>query len=145
MTRDELKAQLHSYLDLKAEHRQLCKEIERIEAAMAAPKGAQLDGMPRSPGAGDPVLQAVTQHLALLERYQAQVAQLAAAQTEVEDMIEKLDSLERRLMRHRYIEGLEWEAVCVAISYSWRQTHNIHARALDQLLALQEGADNGQH
>ena len=139
MTREELKAQLHKYRHLKAEHRQLCREIERVEAAMAAPRGANLDGMPRSPGAGDPVLQAVTQHLALLERYQAQVARLAEAQTEIEDMIEKLDSLERRLMRHRYIEGMDWEEVCVAIRYSWRQTHNIHARALDQLLALQEG------
>ena len=142
MTRDELKAQLHRYRDLKAEQQQLQAEIRRIEAAMAAPKGAQLDGMPRSPGAGDPVLQAVTLHLALLERYREQEARLAAAQTEIEDMIEKLDSLERRLMRHRYLEGLTWEEVCVAISYSWRQTHNLHAKALDQLLALQEGEDN---
>lgn len=139
MTRDELKAQLHRYRDLKAEQKQLQKEIQRIEAVMAAPKGSNLDGMPRSPGAGDPVLQAVTQHMALLERYKAQEAKLAAAQTEIEDLIESLDSLERRLMRHRYIEGLGWEEVCVAIGYSWRQTHNIHARALDQLLAKQEG------
>lgn len=142
MTRDELKAQLRKYTDLKAERAQLLREIKRIEDIMAAPKGASLDGMPRSPGAGDPVLQTVTQHLVLLERYQAQEAKLAAAQTEIEDMIESLDSLERRIMRHRYLEGLTWEEVCVAICYSWRQTHNIHARALDQLLALQEGEDN---
>jgi hypothetical protein len=37
-------------------------------------------------------------------------------------------------MRLRYLEGLGWEAVCVEIGYSWRQTHNIHARALAQLL-----------
>lgn len=142
MTRDELKAQLRKYHDLKAERAQLRREIERIEAIMAAPKGANLDGMPRSPGAGDPVLQAVTQHMALLERYQAQETKTAAAQAEIEDMIESLDSLERRLMRHRYIEGLGWEAVCVEIGYSWRQTHNIHARALDQLLAMQEGENH---
>lgn len=139
MTRDELKAQLHRYRDLKAEQKQLQREIQRIEATMAAPKGSNLDGMPRSPGAGDPVLRAVAQHMALLERYKAQEAKLAAAQTEIEDLIESLDSLERRLMRHRYIEGLGWEEVCVVIGYSWRQAHNIHARALDQLLTKQEG------
>jgi hypothetical protein len=39
-------------------------------------------------------------------------------------------------MRHRYLEGLTWEKVCVEMNYSWRQTHNIHARALDKLVDL---------
>lgn len=134
MTKDELKKQLHSYRDLKAEYDQIKLELEKVEAFMAAPRGANLDGMPRSPGAGDPVLGVVSHHIALQERYRFQLVKLAAAQNLIEDMIESLEPGERKLMRCRYIDGLTWEEVCVAIGYSWRQTHNIHAKILDKLM-----------
>lgn len=134
MTKEELKRQLHRYRDLRAEYDQIALELEKVEAFMAAPRPANLDGMPRAPGAGDPVLGVVTHHLALQERYRAKLEELAAAQALVEDMIEGLEPGERKLMRHRYIEGLTWEEVCVAIGYSWRQTHNIHGRILDKLM-----------
>lgn len=134
MTKEELKRQLHRYRDLRAEYDQIALELEKVEAFMAAPRPANLDGMPRTPGAGDPVLGVVTHHLALQERYRAKLEELAAAQALVEDMIEGLEPGERKLMRHRYIEGLTWEEVCVAIGYSWRQTHNIHGRILDKLM-----------
>jgi DNA-directed RNA polymerase specialized sigma24 family protein len=137
MTKDELKKQLHSYRDLKAEYNQIALELEKVEAFMAAPKGANLDGMPRSPGAGDPVLSVVTHHLALQERYRFQLVKLAAAQSLIEDLIESLEPGERKLMRCRYIDGLTWEEVCVTIGYSWRQAHNIHSKALDKLLAAE--------
>lgn len=134
MTKDELKKQLHSYRDLKAEYDQIAQELEKVEAIMAGPRTANLDGMPRSPGAGDPILGVVSQHIALQERYRFQLVKLAAAQALIEDIIESLEPGERKLMRCRYIDGLTWEEVCVAIGYSWRQTHNIHARILDKLM-----------
>ena len=134
MTKDELKKKLHSYRDLKAEYDQIVKELEKVEAFMTAPRPANLDGMPRSPGAGDPVLGVVTQHITLQSRYKFQLVKLAAAQALIEDIIESLEPGERKLMRCRYIDGLTWEEVCVSIGYSWRQTHNIHARILDKLM-----------
>lgn len=134
MTKDELKRQLHSYRDLQAERQQISQELERVEAVMSGPRAPNMDGMPRAGGPGDPVLGIVTQHMALLERYSAQLEKLADAQTAIEDMIESLDHLERRLMRHRYIEGLSWEEVCVAIGYSWSRTHDIHGGILNKLL-----------
>lgn len=135
MTKDELKKQLHSYRDRKAEYDQIVLELERVEAIMAGPKGTNWDAMPRGSGKSDPILNVVSHHMVLQERYQAKLAELAAAQTLIEDMIESLEPMERKLFRHRYIEGLTWEEVCVAIGYSWRQTHNIHGAALDKLVA----------
>lgn len=135
LTKDELKKELHRYRDLEAERRQIAQELNRVETFMTGLRGTNLDGMPRSPGISDPVLGVVSQHLALQERYRLQLEKLAAAQAAIEDMIEGLEPMARKLMRHRYIEGLAWEEVCVAIGYSWRQTHNIHAKALDTLLA----------
>jgi DNA-directed RNA polymerase specialized sigma24 family protein len=138
--KDRLKQELHRYRDLEAERRQLSLELEKIEGAMDGLKGTNWDGMPRASGVGDPVLGVVSQHLALQERYRAKVEQLAAAQAAIEDRIEALEPKARKLMRHRYIEGLSWEEVCVAMCYSWRQTHNIHAAALDALLTAEDEA-----
>lgn len=137
MTKDELKAQLHRYRDLEAERKQIALELKKVEDFMAGPRGANLDGMPKAPGIGDPVLGVVSLHLSLEERYRSQLEKLAAAQSHIEDMIESLEPITRKLMRHRYIEGLPWEEVCVAIGYSWRQTHNLHAKALDTILAAE--------
>lgn len=134
MTKEELKRQLHRYRDLEAERKQIMLELKKVEEFMAGPRGPNLDGMPRTLGIGDPVLGVVSQHLALQEKYQKQLEKLAAAQSNIEDLIEGLEPMARKLMRHRYIEGLAWEEVCVVIGYSWRQTHNIHAKALDTLL-----------
>lgn len=136
--KDQLKQELHRYRDLEAERLQLAQELERIEDAMDGLKGTNWDGMPRASGVGDPVLGVVSQHLALQERYRKKVAELAAAQAAIEDRIEALEPRARKLMRHRYIEGLSWEEVCVAMCYSWRQTHNIHGAALDAMLAAEE-------
>lgn len=134
MTKDELKKFLHSYKDLESERRQIAAELEKVEALMASPKAQNLTGMPRTPGVSDPVFNMVDVHVTLVDRYQAQLRRLAAAQTAIETLIESLEPLTRQLMRYRYIDGLRWEEVCVAIGYSWRQTHNIHAKALDDLL-----------
>lgn len=133
--KENLKKRLHRYRDLEAERRQIAKELERVEDLMDGPRGSNLDGMPKAPGIGDPVLGVVSQHLALQERYRLQLEKLAAAQAAIEDMIESLEPMTRKLMRHRYIEGLTWEEVCVAIGYSWSRTHDLHAKALDTLVA----------
>lgn len=135
--KENLKKRLHQYRDLEAERQQIEKDLERVEDLMNSPRGSNLDGMPRSPGIGDPVLAVVSQHQALQERYRLQLEKLAASQLLIEEMIDGLEPIARQLMRYRYIEGLTWEEVCVAIRYSWSQTHNIHAKALDALLAAE--------
>jgi RinA family phage transcriptional activator len=134
MTKAELKHRLHSYRDLLAEYAQIKEELAKVEAFMEAPRGANLDGMPRGGSGGDPIVTVVAHHIALQERYKLQLVKLAAAQAAIEDLIDSLEPGERKLMRCRYIDGMTWEEVCVAIGYSWRQTHNIHSRILDKLV-----------
>ena len=142
MTKDELKKLLHSYRDLKAEYDQIATELEKVEAAMDGLKGTNWDGMPRGSGKSDPILSVVSHHIILQERYKNQLRRLAAAQAEIENLIESLEPGERRLMRCRYIDGMTWEEVCVRIGYSWRQTHRIHGKMLDKLVAQEmEKAD----
>ena len=132
--RQDIKKRLNEYLPMKAEQAQIEKQLKYLDGS---PSGVNLDGMPRGSGTGDPVASIVEQRLTLKEKYEALKEALAAAQLRVEGMIESLGPVERKLMRHRYIEGMAWEDVCVAMSYSWRQTHNIHARALDRLVEME--------
>lgn len=131
--RQRVKKRLSEYLDVKREYAQVLEKLKDIEAIMTSPRAQKLDGMPRGGSGGDPMSAIVAQHITLEERYREQLWRLAEAQCAVEEMIESLEPGERKLMRHRYIDGLSWERVCVAMSYSWRATHNIHARALDKL------------
>ena len=72
----------------------------------------------------------------LQDRYKAKLAELAAEQLAIEQAIEPLDTVYRMLLRYRYIDGLKWDDVCDKMNYSWRQTHYLHGRALQQLRDL---------
>lgn len=133
MTKDEIKNLLCSYKDLRKERDQLRKMVAQFESTMYSPSGPNLDGMPRNPSTGNPVLNATAQHLALLDRYRTALDRVTAAQTRIEQMIEGLDSKYRVLLRCRYIDGMTWEKVCVAVNYSWRRTHYLHSQALNLL------------
>lgn len=137
MTKEELKKLLHSYRDIEAERSQILLEVKRLESTIA-PKAPNMDGMPRGSGVGDPTGNTAVQRATLIEQYNAQLERLAATQTRIEELIEALEPLERKLMRHRYIEGLTWETVCVVMDYSWRQTHRIHSSILDKLVATSQ-------
>ena len=139
--RQAVKRKLGSYRAIKREQEQLEQELDKLEAAMTAPRIQALDGMPKGGGKHDPMLAFIEQHLALEDRYKLNLLQLAAAQAEIETMIESLDSTERQLARYRYIDGLTWEEVCVALHYEWAQTHRIHGRLLDQLAGGQYATD----
>ena len=134
MTKDELKRRLRSYQELKAESKQVAELLAEVEANMIGPKGSASDGLPRGSGGEDPMLQIVSRHIALQNKYQIIHAKLIESQLQIENMIDCLDSRERELMRYYYIKGMTWEKVCVAMNYSWRQVHNIHSEALDRLV-----------
>ena len=133
MTRAEIKRLLHSYRDIKAEYQQLAMELAQADVMVISIGGINMDGLPRAAGPGDPTAAAAIRLAALKDRYRVQLARLAEKQATVEDIISCLEPRERVLFRYRYIDGMTWEQVCVAVGYSWRQTHNIHKAALDQL------------
>lgn len=136
------KERLRNYQAIKRELEQLRMQLEELEATMYSPKAQQLTGMPFSGSTrmGSALESMTVKHMELVERYRVKVAELTAEQLEIETAIESLDGTARTLMRFRYIEGLTWEEVCVKMSYSWRQTHRLHRKALE-MLREKEGAE----
>ena len=133
--REQLKKQLWKYQAIKKEHEQLHQRLADIEATLYHPKIQRLTGMPSAPSGGNAMEDMAAQHIELQQRYRAQLDELAAEQLAIERTIMGLEEpTARMLMRYRYLDGLTWEEVCVKLTYSWRQTHRLHARALDELL-----------
>ena len=128
------KERLRHYRDIKRETAQIRSTLQELEASMTSPRAQALDGMPRSGSqAYDHLADVVAKHQDLVDQYCAKLDELAAEQMQIEQAIESLQPRERELIRYRYIEGLSWEEICVRMSYSWRQTHRIHANALQQI------------
>jgi len=51
---------------------------------------------------------------------------------EITDKIEGLENEdEKDVLLYRYIKLMKWEDICAEMNYSWRQTHYIHSRALN--------------
>lgn len=130
MTKERLKA----YKDLKKEHRDLERRIAEIDAKLQGARAQRLDGMPRG-GSGENYVkeELLDTKTELLKEYKAKEAELDAELLAIERAINSLEPLERLLMRLYYIDGLTWEQVCVEITFSWSQTHRIHAAALKRL------------
>lgn len=137
--RDRIKERLSEYIDIKGERAQIKLRLEELEGTRTAPGTSNWSGMPRGGGDSDPMLSGLAQKERLVEMYQRKDAELLAAQERIENMIDSLPPRARKLMRHKYIEGLNWEPVCVAMGYAWRQTHRIHAAALDMLVDMEVG------
>ena len=133
----DIKKRLNSYRGLTTECQQIRDELERLEVIMSSPTSSSLDGMPRSPGTGNPIERMVAKKFELQDLYWARVADITEAQAAIEAMIDTLEPTERRLARYRYIDGLTWENVCDKLCYSWKQTHRIHGRMLDKLTAAE--------
>lgn len=135
MTKEETKAWLKSCLQKRQEAASLERAIRRLEQEKYNPKTSKLDqiGGAGSPGTSGPFERLIFKQDELERLYQQKLADLIEEQLRVEKAIESLEPVERMLMRCRYIEGLTWEEVAVAISYSWMQMHRIHSRALDKL------------
>lgn len=127
------KERLREYRDLKREKEQIQQRLEAIEAGLYYAKPQRLTGMPSNPSAGNAMEDMAARHLELLDLYKERQKRLAEELQAIEEAIEGLESRERTLLRYYYIDGLTWEEVCVAVGYSWRQTHRIHAQALEKL------------
>lgn len=134
------KERLRQYQQLKREKDMLEEKLVELESTMASPRIQKLDGMPHGQPQGGSLMDTlVEQHLALKAMYANKLRELNDTLLGIETAIESLeDATERNLMRLRYIDGLKWEEITLAIGYSWQQTHRIHARALEKLRDCEE-------
>lgn len=134
---------LKQYLPLSKEVAQLARRIKELETAMYYPQSPSMEGTIKGSWAGDKIERSIQQKEKLIRLYEKKREALMAMLAEIESAIDVLTPTERMLVRNRYIEGMTWEEVCVAMGYSWTQTHRIHSAALVKLAAAEERKAQG--
>lgn len=137
------KEELQRYQAIVYERKQVALELEELRAMLYGVTSPQITGLPgtsvRRRSAVETNVTEHTEELQALEEYYKELgAKLLRQQLAIEKAIDSLGPLQRTIMRHRYIEGMKWEEICVAIGYEWSQVHRFHRAALEKL----RGASN---
>ena len=128
-----IKEELKNYLKMNIELTRLEDKIARIRNKVESPKTAMLTNDGKG-GERKDFTDCVDELIELQESYDKRAKAIIAEQIHIENAIAALaDPIERAVLGYKYIDGLNWEQICVKISYSWRNTHYIHAKALENI------------
>lgn len=123
---------LKEYIDIVKE----CAEVRQYYMSKAYSIQAQtISDMPMGGAyAHDTVGAKLAKLDTIDEMVNKRLLKLEAKRIEIEGIIDRLDeSIHRRLMHMRYIQGLAWEQIAVNINYTWRHVHNLHSDALERV------------
>ncbi len=130
ISKDDLKQYRHR----EGELRQLERLMERLRQQMSAPTIPILSDMPKGNRAEQDIYAAYVARLdGLMRLYNEIWDKQIAVQQNIEYAIDGLPPVERQLIRLRYIDGLEWEQICVDMHFSWGSVHGHHRAALEKL------------
>ena len=113
------------------EQKELQSELNAIYITLKSPAitGLPLAHQSEPDKIGNIVAKIQEKEIKLLAKLDAIIAE----EEEIEKVITKLETTERILMRYRYIQGLDWEKICVEMHYSWQHIHKIHKRILEKI------------
>lgn len=130
MTKEELKG----YVETKREIKIIKEKIEDLECKKTSIKSMIIDDMPKAEPTKDRLLELIGEIEELIDLYNEKQIRLIREQMKIENCIDKLeDSIDRNIMRLKYIEGYTWERICVTIGYSWNGIHKKHRKILDMI------------
>ena len=129
MTNKEKIKHLSQYGKLLIEYKHNYATYQKLKHQFSFP-GAGVQAFhltPMGEGSGNPIEADYFRLLNLEEILGVTLAKMNA----IEKAIFRLeDAMHRTVLRLRYIDGLTWEKICVAINYEWAWTHRIHSNAL---------------
>lgn len=132
MTENEKKKEfLLSYRYARRAVGRLEEQLRELRLNKMGPSAINTDGMPHGADISD-----LSDYAAKLDEIEQEIVaarydRICAFQR-VQRQIELMDNeQERELLTYRYLRGMKWEAVAVKMGYSWKQTHRIHSKALE--------------
>lgn len=124
---------LIQYQSIRKEMLEIDERIKEVYSAALYPTSPQLTGMPRAPGySTDGIGRIFDQIDELTELYQTKQIQLNDLCLQIEREIDDLPSLERRIIRLRYLSGKEWPEISKITEYSVSHLHRIHKKIFEK-------------
>ena len=129
---EKKKRYLMSYRWAKKQEERILEEIQELRMDKMFPSVVN-DGMPKGSEQRDLSDYAVKLDELIQELKKERLEKVRKLKN-IEKSIRDLNSEDAQtIMRLRYIDGLKWEEVCVAINYEWAQMHRIHGKALREI------------
>lgn len=117
--------------DLALEIADLDRRIDQLRAKAVSRKWP--DGLPHSNFAADR-LSGIVSKIADLEAVRGPKAvELMELRRGIEIAMSRLEPTERRLIRLRYFDGLEWEEVAEKMGYCKRHLYRLNSSALEKM------------
>lgn len=127
------KHELNAYLRLRDEIRQAEERLVDLHNKSTTISAQKLTGMPTAHNASSAIEATVERIMEAEEYFRELVDAYTKQMLRIEKEIERLDPVERAIIRYRYFEGKKWEEICLLINYEWTRTHWYHKMALRKL------------
>jgi len=130
MTNKDKIKYLSQYKKLLIEHKQIYINYEKMREKLEFPAiSAQV--MMLTPTSSNMPCNPVEAEYFRLLSLEELLNEILIRLRNIEKSINQLeDSIQRTVLRLRYIDGMTWEKICVNINYEWAWTHRIHSNAL---------------
>ena len=130
---EKKKEYLNRYRQALRKYNSLQEQEKQLRSQMDGPKAIEYSDMPKAHKQTD-----LSDYMVRLERILDRIAneknEMQKIQLEIEEkIIDVMDGEQSRILYLRYIQFMKWEDICVEMGYSWRQIHNIHSKALNDL------------
>lgn len=130
---EKKKEYLNRYRQAVRKYNSLQEQEKQLRSQMDGPKAIEYSDMPKAHKQTD-----LSDYMVRLERILDRIAneknEMQKIQLEIEEkIIDVMDGEQSRILYLRYIQFMKWEDICVEMGYSWRQVHNIHSKALNDL------------
>lgn len=131
MTVEEL---LYQYRSIKKEIAELKERINHIYSSAMVPGIKNITDMPMAQGySADGLSKVFEQIEELTEVWAQRITELQQVCTKIETAMAGLESIERRVIRYRYMDNKSWNKISNITKYSIPHLHRIHNRAVDKL------------
>lgn len=135
MTKDELKHKLKSSWAISKQIDTYYEQLQQLRAT-ATKITPSYSLAPSGGGGSGKVENAVLRIYDLEQQINSDIVRMTFAVQETYKFINLLDDEVLRLvMQMRYINHKSWERIAAELGYSWRGVHNLHSRALNDILS----------
>ena len=129
-----VKQDLQSYISIKRELNQINERIQELEHAKYNISSPTWSDMPTGGhGDHDKIGTMLIRIEEQSDMYWGKYNELLEIQKEIEKAIEKLEPIEREVIRYKYFEGKTFDDIADIINYSFTTVRRIHKRSVEKL------------
>lgn len=125
---------LSQYVNLVTEFDEIMHSYEYFKNKIVSVQSQTLSDMPKASTQSDKIGGNVARLQHLEDIISSKLFRLGELRISIETVIGRVEeSIHRRLLNLRYIDGMRWEEVAVRMAYSWQHIHRIHSEALNKI------------